>query len=289
MCFIRQGWGRKAKEIMICRAKTGTNKVKEFLAAKSGEEYRQYLFAVKQLVSREVKRKYARSYLGIVWSVLNPLMSMAVLSMIFSTIFKRSIENFPIYYLTGSILWHLFSEATNSAMTALVDNKTLLMKVKLSKQTFVIARMLTALTNFGYTCVAYVFMLIIFRVSISPYILLFPLVVVCIMLFSAGIGFMLSVFYVFFADVKYLYSVLLTLWMYMSAVFYPVDRLSETMQWVIRKNPVYNYIEFARDIVLYGTMPEPVLWLKIIGWGIVSFAIGYRIFKKKENLVMQKI
>lgn len=274
---------------MICRVKTGTNKVKGIFTKKTGEEYRQYWFALKQLVSREVKRKYARSYLGIVWSVLNPLMSMAVLSMIFSTIFKRSIENFPIYFLTGNIFWSLFAETTNSAMTALVDNKSMLMKVKLSKQTFVAARMFTALTNFSYTCVAYVLMLIVFQVKPTRYMLLFPVVVIFNMLFSAGIGFILSVLYVFFADIKYLYSVLLTLWMYMSAIFYPVDRLSNAMQWIIRKNPVYNYIEFARDIVLYGIMPEPVLWLKIIGWGSISFAAGYWIFQKKENLVMQKL
>lgn len=253
------------------------------------EECRQYIFAVKQLVSREVKRKYARSYLGIVWSVLNPLMSMAVLSMIFSTIFKRSIENFPIYYLTGTIFWTLFSGATNSAMTALVDNRSMLMKVKLTKQTFVLARVFTALTNFGYTCVAYVLMLLIFRIKPSIYMLLFPINVFFILLFSLGIGYVLSILYVFFGDIKYLYSVILTLWMYLSAVFYPVDRLSETMQWVIRKNPVYNYIEFARDIVLYGIMPEPILWIKIVFWGIGSFAIGYFIFKKNENMVMQKI
>lgn len=269
--------------------RVGNDRTPHLTDKKADGEYRQYLFAVRQLVSREVKRKYARSYLGIVWSVLNPLMSMAVLSMIFSTIFKRSIENFPIYYLTGSIFWNLFSDATNSAMTALVDNKAMLMKVKLSKQTFVLARMLTSLTNFGYTCVAYVFMLLIFRIRPNPYMLLFPVVVLFIMFFSAGIGFMLSIFYVFFGDIKYLYSVLLTLWMYMSAVFYPVDRLSDAMQWIIRKNPVYNYIEFARDIVLYGIMPEPVLWLKIIGWGCISFTAGYLLFKKKENLVMQKM
>ena len=244
---------------------------------------------MKQLVSREIKRKYARSYLGILWSVLNPLLSMTVLSLIFSTIFRRSIENFPIYYLTGSIFWSLFAEATTSAMTALVDNRTMLMKVKLSKQTFVLARMFTALTNFGYTCVAYVLMLVVFRVPPTLYMLLFPVNVLCIMLFAAGIGFMLSIFYVFFGDIRYLYSVLLTLWMYLSAVFYPIDRLSEMMQWFIRKNPIYNYIEFARDIVLYGKMPEPVLWMKIIGWGILSFTAGYILFKKKENLVMQRI
>ena len=126
---------------------------------KTAEERRQYIFALRQLVSREVKRKYARSYLGIVWSVLNPLLSMAVLSMIFSTIFKRSIENYPIYLLTGQILWQLFSGATNSAMTALVDNKSMLIKVKLSKQTFVLSRVLTAFTNFLYTFIIAIFIM----------------------------------------------------------------------------------------------------------------------------------
>ena len=121
---------------------------------KNKEELKQYYFVIKQLVDREIKRKYARSFLGVIWSVLNPLMTMAVMSMIFSTIFKRTIENYPIYYLTGTIFWQLFSGATNSAMTALVDNRTLLLKVKLPKQTFVLARIYTALTNFGYTCVA---------------------------------------------------------------------------------------------------------------------------------------
>lgn len=253
------------------------------------EEQHQYIFALKQMVAREVKRKYARSYLGIVWSVLNPLMSMAVMSLIFSTIFKRSIENFPIYYLTGTIFWTLFSGSTNSAMTALVDNRSMLMKVKLSKQTFVLARVFTALTNFGYTCVAYVLMLLVFRIKPNVYMLFFPIAVFFILLFSLGIGFVLSILYVFFGDIKYLYSVLLTLWMYLSAVFYPVDRLSDRMQWVIRKNPVYNYIEFARDIVLYSKMPEPILWIKIILWGVCSFALGYWIFRKTENLVMQKM
>ena len=134
---------------------------------KNREELKQYYFVIKQLVDREIKRKYARSFLGVIWSVLNPLMTMAVMSMIFSTIFKRTIENYPIYYLTGTIFWQLFSGATNSAMTALVDNRTLLLKVKLPKQTFVLARIYTALTNFGYTCIAYVLMLVVFQIKIS--------------------------------------------------------------------------------------------------------------------------
>lgn len=253
------------------------------------EERRQYLFAIKQMVAREVKRKYARSYLGIAWSVLNPLLTMAVMSMIFSTIFKRSIENYPIYYLTASLFWQLFSGATQSAMTALVDNRSLLLKVKLTKQSFVIARIFTALTNFGYSCVAYVLMLLIFKVEFSIYMLLFPIDVLFMLLFSMGIGYALCILYVFFADIKYLYSVFLTLWMYMSALFYPVDNLSDIMRQVVNANPVYSYIRFARDIMLYGKLPEPMVWVKVIAWGILSFLAGYVIFKKNENLVMQRI
>lgn len=253
------------------------------------EEKKQQLFAIRQLVSREVKRKYARSYLGIVWSVLNPLMTMAVMSMIFSTMFRRSIENFPIYYLTGSIFWTLFSSATNSAMTALVDNKGLLMKVKMPKQTFVMARVYTALTNFGYTCIAYVLMLLVFRITPSWSMLLFPIPVIFILLFSMGIGYFLSILYVFFGDIKYLYSVLLTLWMYLSAIFYPVDQLPEQVASLIHMNPVYVYINFARNIVMYQSIPDVTEWFKMILWGIGVFVVGYLFFKKNENKVMQKI
>ncbi len=253
------------------------------------EERQQYIFALKQLVSREIKRKYARSYLGIVWSVLNPLLTMAVMSMIFSTIFKRSIENFPIYYLTGTILWGFFSQATTAAMTGLVDNKSLLLKVKLTKQTFILSRVLTALANLGYTLVAYVLMLAVFRVKLSLTMLLFPLVIIFLFMFSMGISYILSIAYVFFGDIKYLYSVVLTIWMYMSAIFYPVDNVTPVMQRIISANPVYSYIQFARECVMYQKVPEASVWLKMIGWGLGLFVIGYYVFRRKENSVMQKV
>ena len=253
------------------------------------EEQKQQLFAIRQLVSREVKRKYARSYLGIVWSVLNPLMTMAVMSMIFSTMLRRSIESFPIYYLTGSIFWQMFSTATNTAMSALVDNKTLLMKVKMPKQTFIMARVYTALTNFGYTCIAYVLMLLVFRIKPCWSMLLFPVPVLCILLFSMGIGYFLSILYVFFGDIKYLYSVILTLWMYLSAIFYPVDQLPAEVASLIGMNPVYVYVNFARQIVMYQTVPDVMEWVKMILWGVGTFVFGYLFFKKNENSVMQKI
>ncbi|MGN0325194.1 MAG: ABC transporter permease [Lachnospiraceae bacterium] len=255
----------------------------------SKQDKKQYFFVIQELTMREIRRKYARSYLGILWSVLSPLLTMVVMSLIFSTMFRRSIENFPIYYLTGNIFWSLFSTATNTSMSALVDNRNLLMKVKLPKQTFVLSRIYTALVNFGYTMIAYVLMLLVFRIRPKLTMLLIPVVVLFALLFAIGVGYILSILYVFFADIKYLYSIMLTLWMYLSAIFYPVDQLSETMQRVIGMNPIYVQIAIARDCVMYGRMPEPMMWIKLTGWGIGMFLVGYLVFHKKENQVMQKI
>ncbi len=268
----------------VTENKNNQTKKDAFLAEK-----RQYFFVIRELTAREIKRKYARSYLGILWSVLNPLLTMVVMSLVFSTMFKNSITNFPIYYLTGSVIWTLFSTATNTSMNALVDNRTLLLKVKLPKQVFVLARVYTALVNFAYTCIAYVLMLLVFQVKVTWTILLFPIVVLFMLLFSLGIGYMLAIAYVFFADIKYLYSVLLTLVMYVSAIFYPVSRLSPEMQKVVGMNPIYVAIAIARDCIMNGTVSTPEMWTKLVFWSVGSFAIGYIVFQTKENKVMAKI
>lgn len=253
------------------------------------ERRRQYVFVIKELTSREIKRKYSRSYLGIVWSVLNPLLMMAVLSMIFSQLFKRSIENFPIYYLTGYILWQMFTGATNAAMTTLVDNKALLIKVKLPMEIFVLARVYTALVNLGYSLIAYVVMLLVFGIKPNWMILFSPVIILFMLIFALGVSFVLSSAYVFFGDVKHLYSVLLTLWMYCSAIFYPVDQMKGIIRTIIELNPIYNYIDALRSVVMEGMLPP--LWeiARMVVWAVVVYVIGYYIFRKNKNKVMQKI
>ena len=268
------------------RKDTGTGSVSDMT---SNERRKQYIFVIRELTSREIKRKYARSFLGIIWSVLNPLLTMTVMSLIFSYMFKRSIEMFPLYYLTGSIFWTLFSGATNSAMTALVDNKNLLLKVKLPKRPFVLSRVYTSLINFGYTCIAYVLMLAVFRIRPSWLMLLFFLDVVLMFMFATGIGYILSILYVFFADIKYLYSVLLTLVMYCSAIFYPVTSLPEVLQKLISYNPIYMGIYIARECVVYNNVPDISAWIKLLIVALVSLGLGRYVFKKKQNDVMQMI
>lgn len=253
------------------------------------ERWKQYWFVIRELTGREIKRRYARSYLGIVWSVLNPLLSMAVMSLIFSTMFQRSIENFPIYYLTGNLMWSMFTGITNTMMTALVDNKAMLIKIRLPMAIFPLSRAYTSLVNFGYSLAAYVVMLLVFQISWNAYMPLFFLYTIGIFMFSTGIGYLLSILYVHFGDVKHLWGVLLTLWMYMSALFYPVENVSVAMQRIIRINPMYVYITCARKAVLTGTLPDATEWIQMSVWSIVMYFIGWLVFKRFKCGVMQKI
>lgn len=253
------------------------------------EDNKQMIYAVKQLASREIKRKYARSYLGIVWSVLNPLLMMAVMSMVFSTMFRKTIENYPIYYMTGMILWSLFSDATDSAMSVLIDNKELMMKVRMPRQTFIYTKVISALLNLGYSLVAYVVLLVVFQIEFSWTMLLLPVPIIFLTLLSLGLAHVLSVLYVFFADVKYLYSVFLRLLMYLCALFYPVTSLPEQMQSIIGLNPVFVCINFARQCVMYQTVPDVMDWIKIVVWGVGMFAFGTWFFKHNENNIMQRM
>ncbi len=253
------------------------------------EQIRQYLFVIRELTGREIKRKYARSYLGILWSVLNPLLSMAVMSAVFSTMFRRNIQNYPVYYLTANILWTFFTGATNAAMTALVDSKTMLLRVKLPMSIFPLSRCCTAFVNFGYSLAAYLVILLVFRIPPNPYMPLLFLFAAGVFFFSLGLGYLLSVLYALFADIKYLYSVLLMMWLYLSAIFYPVESTTPAMQAVILRNPIYNFISSARKCVLYGTLPNRGEWLCMFGWSIGMYLLGRVVFRKMQDRILQKI
>lgn len=250
---------------------------------------RQLAFVVRQLTAREIKRKYARSSLGILWSVLHPLLSMAVLSLIFSQLFRRSIENYPIYYLTGYILWQAFTGATTAAMTALADNKPLLLKVKFPMDIFILTRVYTALIQLGYSSAAYAVMLAVFRVRPSWAMLSAPFVVLCLFAFSLGLSYLLAAAYVFFGDIQHLYTVALTLWMYLSAIFYPADQLNGFIRAVIGMNPLYLFIHTLRQAVMAGQWPDGGQVVQMALWGGGVFLLGFWFFQKNRGRILQKL
>lgn len=253
------------------------------------EEMKQYLFVVRQLSSKEIKKKYTRTSLGILWSVLNPLLTMSVMALVFTRIFDRSIEYYALYLMAGQIIWHLFSGATNSAMTSLIDNKMLLSRVKQPKIIFPMSRVFSAAINFFYTFIAFVLLLIPFRIKPSLTMLLAPVIFICVVLFCLGIGYILSCLYGFFGDVKYLYSVFLTMLMYLSAIFYPVGYLGDVVRTIIENNPVYNFISCFRKVMIYGQLPNQAEFIRLFGWAIGGYFVGLFLFKRLENKLMMQL
>ncbi len=253
------------------------------------ERMKQYWFVIRELTSREIKRRYARSRLGIIWSVLSPLLHMAVLSLVFSQMFSRDIEHYPIYYITGYILWELFAQATNHSMTSLVDNKNMLIKVKFPMRIFVLSRAYTALVNFFYSLIGFAVVICVFRVWPNWTIFFSPVIVFFLCLFSLGIAYILATLNVFFGDIRYLYSVFLTLLLYLSALFYPVERLGKVIGTVVRINPIFEFFDSMRSLTLHGTMPTLGQMIYIAIWSVGLFLLGTLIFNRNQNNIMKKI
>lgn len=250
---------------------------------------KQYGFVIRQLTAREIKRRYARSYLGILWSVLNPLLSMVVLSLIFSQLFRRSIENYPVYYLSGYLLWQMFTGTTTAAMTSLADNKSLLARVRFPVELFILTRAYTALINLVYSLPAYGLIVLFFQRRLPLSSLAAVWIIGCLFLFSLGFSYILAAGYVFFGDLKHLYSVVLTLWMYCSAIFYPADQLGGIIRQFIEINPLYLFIRCLRTAVSAGVFPSAADFGLMLLWGLGVYAVGYMVFRKNKNRIMQKV
>lgn len=246
-----------------------------------------YKDLLKQLVSRDIKLKYRRSFLGYVWSVLNPLLIMCVMTVVFSTMFKRNIENFPVYLFTGQLMFNFMNQATHQAITAITGNAALLKKVYIPKYIFVFSKISSMLVDFLFSCIALVLVMLVTGANFSWYNLLFPLVVIQLYVFSLGLGLFLAQANVFFRDIQYIYNAVTTAWLYLTPIFYPIDALPEKLQWLEKHlNPMYFYIGQFRDLIYVGTMPG---WKVILAGSVTSvlmLLIGTICFEKNQNKFM---
>ena len=204
-----------------------------------------YKYLLKNLIVKDVKLKYRRSILGILWSVLNPLLMMLVISAVFSSIFKVSVENFPVYYLTGSTLFNMLAETTNSSMTSILDSSSLIKKVYIPKYIFPLEKCMFGFINFLFSMIAVAIMYIIFGYPVHWTILLFPIPVFYTLVFSIGLGMILSAMSVFFRDIVHLYSVLLTAWNYFTPIVYPYDILNDKIKAIMHLNPMFHYVKYC--------------------------------------------
>lgn len=253
------------------------------------DKRKQKIYVIRELTKREIKRKYARSFLGIAWSILSPLLNMVVITLIFSYMFSKSIENYPAYYFAGYIMITFFSTATTTAMTALKDNRTLMLKSKLSGEVFILSRVYTALVNLGFSCIAFIFVLVFLRINVTWTLIFFPVDVFFLTIFSIGVSYALSIWFVFYQDSRNVYSIINMILVRFAALFYSVDILSPGVRSFISYNPVYTYVKIARDCVIYGKISEPRYLIQMVAWSLGMFIIGRIIFYKNENKVMERL
>lgn len=249
-------------------------------------------FILKQLVTKDFKIKYRRSFLGVAWSVLNPLLMMIVMAVVFSTIFAQgrngavSPELYPLYLIVGNVTFSVMSESTNQALMSIIWASSLLKKVKVHRWVFPVQKVLFSLVNFGFSLIAVAIVMIWFHIVPTWHLILLPVCLFLLMLFCMGLGMMLSALTVFFRDIMHLWSVVITAWTYLTPIFWTTDfigQMPHVVRIIMYANPMYNYIQFMRDIFLFQTTPTFFTVGMCVAWAVIALVLGYVVFHKSEH------
>lgn len=243
-----------------------------------------YKDLLKQLVARDIKLKYRRSFLGYLWSILNPLLIMIVMTIVFSTMFKRNIENFPVYLFTGQMMFNFMNQSTHQAISSITGNGSLLKKTYVPKYIFTVSKITSGLVDFFFSLGALVIVMIATDASFTPCLLLVPFVALQLYVFCVGLGMFLAQANVFFRDIQYIYNAVTTAWMYLTPIFYPIESLPEKVIWVVKHlNPMYFYVGQFRDIAYYGNIPGPKIVFAGCVTALLMLILGVKSFLKTQD------
>ena len=259
------------------------NRLKHFF-----KEFWQYKDLLKLLVSRNLKLKYRRSVLGYVWSVLNPLLTMTVMAIVFSTMFSRNIENFPVYLFCGQLLFNFMNNSTHQAISSITGNASLLKKTYVPKYIFTVARITSGMVDLVLSMGALLIVMLATGAKFTWYFFLFPFVVLQLYIFCVGLGLFLAQANVFFRDIQYIYNAVTTAWLYLTPIFYPLEALPEWLIWVVKHlNPMYFYVGQFRDLVYLGTLPGPTIVIAGCVAAVVMLCIGiWSFLKSQDNFIL---
>lgn len=254
-------------------------------------DFKKFYPLLSNLVTKDFKIKYRRSFLGVAWSVLNPLLTMLVLTKVFSLLLRASgNEDFAAYYIVGASLWTFFSEATVASLDSILTASSLIKKVYIPKYVFPLEKCLFSLVNLAFSMIAVLGVVLyrsirIHQMLLSPCSLLFPLPIIYCFIFVCGMSLFLSAITVYFRDVAHLYTVLLTMWMYLTPIIYPVSlldghKLVKTVVWL---NPMTHYVEMFRDILIRHSTSSLQEHLICLALGLLVLAFGSLVFKKAQS------
>lgn len=247
-------------------------------------EFWAYKDLLKLLVSRNIKLKYRRSFLGYLWSVLNPLLIMLVMTIVFSTMFSRNIENFPVYLFCGQLLFNFMNNSTHQSIYAITGNAALLKKTYVPKYIFVLSKITSGLVDCVFSLGALLIVIIVTGAKITGWALLFPVVFLQLYVFCVGLGLFLAQANVFFRDSQFIYNAVTTAWTYLTPIFYPIEALPASVAWIVKHlNPMYFYVGQFRDLVYYGRMPGSAIITAGCLTAVGMLVVGMWTFRRSED------
>ncbi len=245
--------------------------------------FHRWFFLFEELVKRDFKQKYKRTVLGMVWSVLSPLLTLLVMKIVFTQFFGRNAPHYTIYLLSGNIIMSYFREATTNGMNSLYANRGILTKINVPKYLFLFSKNVSAFINFLLTIGVYFVFCVIDHIQFGWHMLLLIYPVVCIVMISVGVGMVLSAMFIYFRDTQYLYHVFLMLLQYLSAIFYQVDRFPEKVQRYFLFNPVYVIIKYFRMVVIDHFIPSVRYNGLCAFYALIFLIIGLVIYKRQNH------
>ena len=237
------------------------------------------------LVVRDLRVRYRRSTLGLIWSMLLPLLNMLVFAVVFSAVFGFHVENYTVYALTGILFWNFFHQNVIGSMNSLSRNASILKKLPVAKAVFPVATVLSGVVNLSLALVPLFVLLLVTRHPLRPALLFLPVAILVAALFALGVGLLLSPLAIFFTDVVELVSVVLMLVMYLTPVFYPIEIVPEKFRWVVQLNPVRVVLDTFRDPIYRGTLPSPFHLSVALTIALVALGVGVVAFRRSSDRI----
>lgn len=246
-------------------------------------ELLRYRDLLKLLVAKIIKTRYKRSMLGVAWTLLNPLLSMAVMTVAFSAVFKGSVASYPVYVLTGLLWWNFFTQTTTYAMSSLVWGGGLLKRVYVPRTIFAVSSVAHGVINLAFSLATLAAIMLLVGHPFHATWWFLPVPVALLALFSLGVALFMSTLAVFFVDVVDIFQVVLQAWFFLTPIIYPPDIFPAQYAWFLRVNPVYHLLETFRAPILHGTLPEPASLAVAAGSSLFILALGWWIFTRKAD------
>ncbi|GAA0272850.1 ABC transporter permease [Faecalicatena contorta] len=247
------------------------------------QNFRKFRPLLEELVARDIKIKYRKSVLGVLWTLLNPLLMMIVLTIVFSNLFKFDIENYPIYLLSGQLVFNFFNESTSNAMSAILGNSSLIKKIYVPKYLFVLSRILSSVVNLAASFLALILLMLAMRVELHWTIIFFIFPTALLIVFSLGVSLLLAALVVKFRDIMHLYSVFTTALLYLTPVIYSITFLPEKIRMIVMINPITNYVIMFRDAMMYGRISSISSIVLGVVEAVIMLLIGLRVFYKMQD------